>query len=244
MACPTQVDVLYSAYAKTESENGIKKEPTGSLSPEITELPATLTGSTISISKLLNYVNQYFPDVFPESVLKHYGHDARPEEKLGASALLSLRDELGAQIEAVADEIKTRKAAGENTTAWEEWMENCFGAVLSQRYTRRYAAWCADEITDYPMHQFGGGTNMVRSNTVAGRVCDQNYCYVDFPAIIRTAGRNGYTADTPTKRRRRHPQRPPRRLKRWRRKLSPGRGTVQSASSGLRRPAMWPYRVP
>ena len=45
-----QVDVLYFANTKTEPANGIKKEPTGSLSPEITELPATLTGSTISIS--------------------------------------------------------------------------------------------------------------------------------------------------------------------------------------------------
>ena len=71
----------------------------------------------------------------------------------------------------------------------------CSGAVLSQRYIWWYAAWCTDEITDYPMHQFGGDTNMVRSNTVAGRVCDQNYCYVDFPSIIRVAWRNGYGAD-------------------------------------------------
>jgi len=68
----------------------------------------------------------------------------------------------------------------------------CSGAALSQRYTWWYAAWCADEIADYPMHQFGGETNLVRSNTVAGRVCDQDHCYVDFPAIIRAAGRNGY----------------------------------------------------
>jgi len=147
---------------------------------------------------------------------------SKSEEK--SNGKFSERDDLGAQIAAVADEIKARKAAGEDTTAWEEWMENCSGAALFQRYTWWYAAWCADEITDYPMHQFGGGTNMVRSNTVAGRVCDQDYCYVDFPAIIRAAGRNGYTADTPTKRRRRHPQRPPRRLKRWRRKLRRGVG--------------------
>ena len=74
----------------------------------------------------------------------------------------------------------------------------CSGAALSQRYTWWYAAWCKEEITDYPMHQFGGETNLVRSNTVAGRVCDQNYCYADFPAVIRAAGRNGYgAADAP-----------------------------------------------
>ena len=33
---------------------------------------------------------------------------------------------------------------------------------------------------------------MVRSNQIAGRTCDQDYCYVDFPTIIQAAGRNGY----------------------------------------------------
>ena len=72
----------------------------------------------------------------------------------------------------------------------------CSGAALSQRYTWWYAAWCREEITDFPMHQFGGETNLVRGNTVAGRVCDQDYCYVDFPAVIRAAGRNGYSGET------------------------------------------------
>ena len=58
----TSVDVLHSI--------GAKKEP-AALLPEITGVPATLTGSSISISSLLDYVNRYFPDVLPESVLKH-----------------------------------------------------------------------------------------------------------------------------------------------------------------------------
>lgn len=45
------------------------------------------TGSTISIDNLLDYVNKYFPDILPEETLKHYGYDARPEGKLGKSAL-------------------------------------------------------------------------------------------------------------------------------------------------------------
>ncbi|NLU23133.1 MAG: LysM peptidoglycan-binding domain-containing protein [Clostridiales bacterium] len=77
------------------------------------------------------------------------------------------------------------------------YRNHCSGAEMSKRYTWWYAAWCADEITDYPMHQFGGGTNMVRSNTVAGHVCDQDYCYMDFPTVIRAAGKNGYAADVP-----------------------------------------------
>ena len=83
----TSVDVLYSVNAKTEGVKAIKKEPTGSLSPEIAAKPATLTDSTISIAELLEYVNEYFPDVLPEEVLKHFGHDRRPEGKLGESAL-------------------------------------------------------------------------------------------------------------------------------------------------------------
>lgn len=68
----------------------------------------------------------------------------------------------------------------------------CSGAELAKRYTWWYAAWCTEEITDYPMHQFGGETNLVRSHTIAGHTCDQDYCYEDFPAIIKAAGKNGY----------------------------------------------------
>ena len=87
----TSVDVLYSVNAKTNVAEAIKKESTGSLSPEITDKSATLTDSNISIAELLDYVNKYFPDILPEEVLKHYGHDARPDGKLGESALFSDR---------------------------------------------------------------------------------------------------------------------------------------------------------
>lgn len=72
------IDVLYAVNAKTE--------PAGSLSPEVSTPP---TGSTISISNLLDYVNNYFPDILPESVLKHYGYSCRPEGNIGESALFS-----------------------------------------------------------------------------------------------------------------------------------------------------------
>lgn len=73
------IDVLYTVNAK--------KEPAGSSkSPEVSTPP---TGSAISISNLLNYVNNYFPDILPQSVLNHYGYSSRPEGNIGESALFS-----------------------------------------------------------------------------------------------------------------------------------------------------------
>ena len=64
-----------------------QKEPAGSSkSPEVSTSP---TGSTISISNLLDYVNNYFPDILPESVLKHYGYSSRLEGNVGKGALFS-----------------------------------------------------------------------------------------------------------------------------------------------------------
>lgn len=78
----TTVDVLYALNAKKES---------AALLPKFTDESATPTDSVISVANLLDYVNQYFPDILPEDVLKHYGHDARPEGKLGEDALYSFR---------------------------------------------------------------------------------------------------------------------------------------------------------
>ena len=67
----------------------------------------------------------------------------------------------------------------------------------------RFSGWAAKwsktrPSATYGMWQFGGETNKIRSNKVAGVVCDQDYCYVDYPAVIKTGGFNGYTASTPT----------------------------------------------
>ncbi|MGM9628984.1 MAG: hypothetical protein ACI3V4_13010 [Faecousia sp.] len=71
------MDVLYAINAK--KGNRLRSMRPGFQGP--------VTDSTISISELLDYVNQYFPDILPEDVLKHYGHDARPDGRLGESAL-------------------------------------------------------------------------------------------------------------------------------------------------------------
>ena len=86
----TDIDVLYSVNAKT------KKESAGSLSPGVPANAADyLTDSVISISKLLEYVNRYFPDILPESVLRKYGYGERPRGKLGESAKYSDRESNG-----------------------------------------------------------------------------------------------------------------------------------------------------
>ena len=78
----TAMDVLYAVNAK--------KEPAATKSPRLTAKPLSVTGSTISISDLLDLVNQHFPDILPEEVLKHYGYDSRPAGDLGEDALYKL----------------------------------------------------------------------------------------------------------------------------------------------------------
>ena len=48
----------------------------------------------------------------------------------------------------------------------------------------------------FGMWQFGGETNLIRSNKVAGVVCDQDYLLIDYPTLIRKEGKNGYTKPT------------------------------------------------
>ena len=103
------VDVLYAINAKTE--------PAGSLSPEITGVPATLTGSNISIADLLAYVNRYFPDVLPEGVLRHFGHSERPAGKLGEGALFSLKAYSETEKK---DHVKSAKEFFGKTYSWNE----------------------------------------------------------------------------------------------------------------------------
>lgn len=44
----------------------------------------------------------------------------------------------------------------------------------------------------YGMWQFGGEVNKLRSNKVAGVMCDQDYMLVDYPTAIKAAGVNGF----------------------------------------------------
>ena len=75
-----------------------------------------------------------------------------------------------------------------------------FSAYMHDDRLKRYSHWVAQwaEECSYPnkdilgLWQFGGETNLIRRNTVAGVVCDQNYMYFDFPKNVKAAGLNGF----------------------------------------------------
>lgn len=113
----------------------------------------------------------------------------------------------------VEDKILLDKGVNETTEivkAWCETIENsgyfagvymnqtCFqyevlGNELAQLYSQWRAYWTTEDRKPIcQMWQFGGETNLVRSNRVAGYVCDQDFAYEDFPTIIKRACLNGY----------------------------------------------------
>lgn len=74
-----------------------------------------------------------------------------------------------------------------------DWYTNkCNGSELAKKYTVWLARWTSKEQSQYPMWQFGGETNYIRTNQIAGQTCDQDYAYTDFPTIIKNAGLNGF----------------------------------------------------
>lgn len=80
---------------------------------------------------------------------------------------------------------------------------SAFASSMYDSELKSYAHWVADwrGKNYYPsysgMWQFGGETNPIRSNKVAGKVTDQNYMYEDYPAEIKAKGLNGWSK-TPT----------------------------------------------
>lgn len=114
----------------------------------------------------------------------------------------------------VEDTIIINKSVDEATEivkAWAETIENagyfagiymnqsCFendvkGYELAELYSQWRAKWTTEDRkpNGVQMWQFGGETNLIRSNRIAGYVCDQDYAYVDFPAIIKKANLNGF----------------------------------------------------
>lgn len=78
---------------------------------------------------------------------------------------------------------------------------NWFRNYMNTNELTRYDKWIANWGTAKPstpeagLWQFGGETNRIRSNKVAGYTVDQNYAYKDFPAIMKAKGLNGFSAN-------------------------------------------------
>lgn len=80
--------------------------------------------------------------------------------------------------------------------------ESFFNSEMNDGELTRYSHWVARWGKSKPapssgaetqIWQFGGETNLIRSNKINGQTCDQDYCYVDYPAKIKAAGLNGYS---------------------------------------------------
>lgn len=71
-------------------------------------------------------------------------------------------------------------------------------SYVSVDIRNNYDIWVAEWNTKctyngkFGMWQFGGETNLLRSNKVIGVVCDQDYMYIDYPSLIKKSGKNGY----------------------------------------------------
>ncbi len=74
------------------------------------------------------------------------------------------------------------------------WFKNKIDSTIIKPYDKWLANWSKSNPAS-PMHgmwQFGGSSNYVRTNKVAGVVCDQDYAYKDYPGIMLEKGLNGY----------------------------------------------------
>ena len=122
------MDVLYAISAKKETavlnappstNNSLrntvsdKENQLRSMRPRFQHL---VTDSSISIAQLLEIVNREFPDVLPESVLRHFGHEFRPEGTLGKSALFQKKRQSNREIlaDTLTSSIDTSTQEGQN----------------------------------------------------------------------------------------------------------------------------------
>lgn len=78
------------------------------------------------------------------------------------------------------------------------WFKNKIDTESLKDYDKWIAYWGSTRPS-YPeggLWQFGGETNKIRSNKIAGMVCDQNYAFKDYPNIIKKSGLNGFSKET------------------------------------------------
>ncbi|MBR0466879.1 MAG: glycoside hydrolase family 25 protein [Clostridia bacterium] len=77
------------------------------------------------------------------------------------------------------------------------WLTGILNDSRLDRFDKWVAQWntVCDYQKSYGMWQYGGSTNYIESpyiNGISGAV-DKDYAYIDYPAVIKAAGLNGYT---------------------------------------------------
>ena len=80
-------------------------------------------------------------------------------------------------------------------TGFEE-IENYIDKAIWTKYDMWFAHWakkCGYTGNNLTMWQFGGETNLICSPYIGGAIFDQNYCYVDYPTIIKNGGYNNWS---------------------------------------------------
>lgn len=80
-------------------------------------------------------------------------------------------------------------------TGFEE-IENYLSKEVWQKYDMWFAHWakkCGYTGSNLTMWQFGGETNLICSPYIGGAIFDQNYCYKDYPTIIKNGGYNNWS---------------------------------------------------
>ena len=127
----TSMDVLYAINAK--------KELAVRNAPRSTAKPLSVTSSYISVAQLLDFVNNHFPDILPESVLKHYGYDARPEGDLGDDALYQYAD----------SETEQKVISGLATHMVGSTITDRYATYTAERMERELRYSSAEHIPDY-----------------------------------------------------------------------------------------------
>lgn len=74
------------------------------------------------------------------------------------------------------------------------WFRNKMTLSELTKYGKWVAAWMENKPSS-PVNylwQFGGETNVIRSNKIAGKTVDQDYCYVNMPKFIKDNKYNGF----------------------------------------------------
>ena len=82
-------------------------------------------------------------------------------------------------------------------------MNSTFWDARLDRFDRWVACYSKNKPTlkggrEFGIWQFGGTTNYIRTNKVAGVVCDQDYSYRDYSTAIKASGLNNYKNPEPT----------------------------------------------